>query len=540
MTRVLVVDLLARAKGERYATHDVVGAGPRLVTGLLESLRIKADLTTYEKLTKNLSIIDEYDIVMYSAMSSDYVALKNLAKSVWSRKTSVLQIVGGPIGFEFDKILRKITGIDIVVVGEGEYPLIELFSKHKEDILSRNYDLLDEVKGIAYKVKNRIIFTGFPPYTSYDILNKIMPFTKIDRVYEEPQVYRFYVEVLRGCSNFYRPLISIDDRRVCVKCMKCYSNELYERLTCPQGIYPGCGFCSVPFQFGPPRSRSITSIYTEIKELIRHGAERIVLSAPDFLDYGRDLVVKPLPLTNPCKPPYPNYKAIKNLLEKIHEIPEVYKGDVKIFIENIKACLVDEEISKILGTYLRGTTVHIGLETASKDYNRVVLGKPIDIDQVLKAVSLLRKHGLRPYVYLIYGLPFINENVYRETINSIEKLYNIGVEKITLYKFAPLPFTAFENLRPNLSHKELIRELKKTVDYYNLLAKEKYFLNRKVIAYIVFSRNRLYAYPVDHGPVIFLREKNKKLHGCKAEVLIISVKPRYVIGEIVRIIRCYA
>ncbi len=539
MTKALVVDLLARAKGKRYATHDVVGAGPRLVTGLLESLGIKTDLITYEKLSKNLSIVDEYDIIMYSAMSSDYIALKNLAKLVWSRKTGSLQIVGGPIGFEFDKILRKIIGIDIVVVGEGEYPLIELFSKHRDDVLSRNYDLLDKVKGIAYKVKNKIVFTGFPPYTSYDILNKIKPFTKIDKVYEEPQVYRFYVEVLRGCSNFYRPLISIDDRRICIKCMKCYSSRLYERLTCPRGIYPGCGFCSVPFQFGPPRSRSIASIYTEIKELIKHGAERIVLSAPDFLDYGRDLIVNPLPLTNPCKPPNPNYKAIKNLLEKIHEIPEVYKGDVKIFIENIKACLVDEEVSKILGTYLRGSTIHIGLETASKTYNRIVLGKPIDIDQVLKTVALLRKQGLRPYVYLIYGLPFINENVYRETIDSIEKLYNAGVEKITLYKFTPLPFTAFENLHPDLSHKELIRELKKTVDYYNLLAKKKYFLHKKVIAYIVFSRNRLYGYPVNHGPVVFLKEKNKKLHGCKAEVLITNVKPRYVIGEIVRIIRCY-
>ena len=46
---------------------------------------------------------------------------------------------------------------------------------------------------------------------------------------------------------------------------------------------------------------------------MKEGVTRIVLSAPCFLDYGRDLLVEPEPLTDP-RSPESNYNEIEKLL----------------------------------------------------------------------------------------------------------------------------------------------------------------------------------------------------------------------------------
>ncbi len=538
--RTLVIDLLARAYGRRYTTHDVVGAGPRLITGVLQYIGLRTDLRTYEYVVKTPHVLKDYDIVFLSAMSSDKGALNNIVKLIDRYNPSSIKFLGGPISLEYYEVLKHYS-IDYIVVGEAENTLKTLFNKYSREVLEKEFKTISTVKGLAFKSNNSIVFTGFPPYTDYRDLDSIRPYTRVDKVYEKPWIYRFYVEVLRGCSNYNRPLTSLGYGRDCIKCMKCSSENLVERLVCPKGIPPGCGFCSVPAIFGPSRSKSINAIVSEIRELIRHGVRRIVLSAPDFLDYGRELLVKPYPLTKPCPPPLPNYNAVEELLERIYEIDEVSSGEVRVFIENVKACLVDDKISTILGKYLSGTTVHIGLETASDQYNYYCLGKPISVKDVEKATRLLKRSGLRPYVYLVYGLPFMEKEDYIKTINYVQKLYRLGVEKITLYKFMPLPLTSFEFLKPDLRYGELITRLKRVVRKYNIKAKKKYFLNKIVKVYIIVSNNKVYGYPIDHGPVVFVKNvySIEDVDGCLALVRIIDVRGRYVIGRLTNIVKCF-
>jgi len=538
--KALVIDLLARAMGKRYTSYDVVGIGPRLVTGLINQLGEKADLLTYEDLSSDPSILENYDVILLSAMSSDRGALKNVIRLANTYGSEQLKIIGGPISFEFYDILEYMGG-DIVVVGEGENQLIKLFTEYKKYLIQQDLDKLTEITGLAIKINKKIVFTGYPEYTSKDLFDKIKPYTQVNKVYKRTWMYRFYVEVVRGCSNFYRPLINIGYGRNCIKCMNCRSNSLINKLWCPKHIPPGCGFCSVPFHFGPPRSRSIKSIINEIKDLVRYGAKRIVLSAPDFLDYGREELVKPYPLTDPCNPK-PNYNALENLLSRLHEIPEIYSGETRIFIENVKACLIDENVSSILGKYVHGTTIHIGLETVSRKYNETIIGKPIGLKEALQAIKILRENGLRPYIYLIYGLPFMDYKIYKKTIKALKKLYDSGVEKITLYKFVPLPMTAFEYFKPEIDkYKSIIEKYKSLVNKYNLLAKRKYFLGKKIKAYIIKEDHKLYGYPVDHGPVIFIRKTILDLKDddvCLANIEIINVKARYVSGNIINIEKC--
>ncbi|MEM2524005.1 MAG: radical SAM protein [Desulfurococcaceae archaeon] len=529
--QIAVIDALARARGERYATFDIVGSGPRSVAGISEEFG-EVSFYPYEKATGRTSELLRADIVMISAMSSDFIALCKIVTKLRNRNFKGYIIAGGPISFEYAKLLREGT-VDVVVVGEAEIPLRELLLR----ISRGEHGSLDSIPALAYRGPGGLVkLTSRHVHTPKEVLSSIRPWTRVDQAFEHPQIYRFYVEVVRGCSNFQRPMIRLP-RTSCVECLRCKSQVLEERLECPAGILPGCGFCGVPYMFGPPRSREPRSIIKEVSDLVSHGARRIVLSAPDFLDYGRDELVKG-PLTNPCYPPA-NVDAIEKLLNELASLEEVKGGKIAIMIENIKACLVNEDVGKILGRYLKGTTIHIGLETGCDWFNERVLGKPITVEHVIKASKILKDHGLRPYIYLMYALPAATREVYLETLKAVERLGKIPVEKITLYKYVNLPATAFEELLPDSkSHREYITRLKRLVDRYNMIAKRD-LIGKGIEVFLLEEGKRTYGYPVKHGPVVFVKKTMKRrVSGCKGLVKVVSVNSRFVRGILISILEC--
>lgn len=528
--RIAVVDVLARASGRRYATFDVVGSGPRHVAGVAEKYG-DVVFVPFEKLHGGATKGFDLDVIFISAMSSDYGALEKAVSIIRSARYSGPIVVGGPISLEYPKLLTRLN-IDFVIVGEGEIP-VETYLKN----LKSGNSLITNVPALAYREGNQIKLTSKPIHIPKEVLAQIKPWTRVSEAYDYPQVYRFYVEVVRGCSNYYRPMIKTR-RFNCIECYRCRSPILYNRIYCPANIPPGCGFCSVPAIFGYPRSRPVKSIKEEVEELIAHGARRIVLSAPDFLDYMREELVNSQVLTDPCYPP-PNIDAIEDLLNELHSIEYVKEGKAVIMVENIKACLVNEEVSKVLGHYLKGTTVHIGLETACDWYNERVLGKPIYLNHVVKACKLLVENGIRPYVYLMYNLPFATKSVYEETLRALPLLEAIGVEKITLYKFLRLPGTAFEEVEAGKTDEKLLAEIKNQVGKYNLSVKRR-LLGEKIVVYLVESGGKTYGYPVKHGPVVFVKNmpRGMQVSGCKGVVRVVDVSDRYVVGVFLRILEC--
>ncbi|WP_440059960.1 B12-binding domain-containing radical SAM protein [Thermogladius sp. 4427co] len=533
--RVLVVDALARSEGARYSTYDVVGSGPRVVAGIVESIGIPVRLVTYENVVNNKVRVGRFDLVLISAMSSDLGAVVKLSNYLKKLNSNIFILVGGPISFSWKKLLEEAADVDAVIVGEAEIPLPIFLREIGEKGLG-NIDF-ERIPAIAFRTPNKTIkLTSHHIHASVDDIVRYKHWSRVDLTYHPVKIYRYYVEVVRGCSNFYRPILR---KLGCIKCFLCRSRELEKRIQCPANIPAGCGFCSVPYMFGPARSIPIDYISREVEELVENGARRIVLSAPDFLDYGRDWLVRSV-LTDPCEP-QPNTDAIEGLLSSLSDIKVFRDGEGVLMIENIKACLVNDEIARVLGKYLRGTTIHIGLETGDYEFNRDVLGKPIGLDHVVKAARLLREAGLRPYVYLMHSLPLASDRVYVETIKGVRELAKVGVEKITLYKYMPLPGTAFEPLGPPRLDdrlKSLVLELKKLVDEFNLASK-KNLLNEEVEVYLLYSNGRFYGYPVKHGPVVFVKGvKSDKYSGCRAIVKITDVRERYVIGVLSRIVGC--
>ena len=535
---IILVDCLARGSGKRYSTIDVIGPGPRLILSILKRGNIEAELYTFEEIAKKPRILEHFPILMISGMSSDIRASLKVLK-LWKKysKRKLVSIVGGPIAVEYKELIRM--GYDLVVYGEAEKTLEELIEKGVfENRIT--YDSVKNVKGIAYRANSKIIFNGPREWLTRYELSMYKPDTESITKYELCWAARVYVEVVRGCSNFRRPTILSMTNKQCSKCNICTNAPLERRIHCPMQIPPGCGYCSVPAIFGPARSRSKEVIYQEIKELINLGVNRIVLSAPDILDYGRDILVEPKPLTDPRHPP-PNITALKSLFETLWSIPEVSSGEVTIMVENVKPCLVTEDSAKILGEYLKDTPIYIGLETGHEEHH-IAIGRPSTVSEAIKAIKLLKKEGLRPYVYLIHGLPGENEETITATINIIDTLRSLGVEKIILYRFTPLKGSAFENA-PKPPPAVLNFHTKKLYDKvieFNTTQKKKFIgktLRTFIVARYPKDRSYLVSYPQKHGPVILIKER-KNLIGYLAEVKVTKIiSDRLVEGIIIRIIK---
>jgi radical SAM superfamily enzyme YgiQ (UPF0313 family) len=526
----LIVDALAHGEGKRKATLDVIGAGPRTLAGILEEFHVKPKIVTADKfrLTKH----KDRDILMVSGMTSDITTVRRVIKT-WRKASDNQIIIGGPLASEPIRSIKK-TGANIGIVGEGEKTLRELLENGlKEGVLPSN-DELRNIRGIVFKDKKDIIFTGFKPTISKLEFNKIKPSTKSIKCYPLYYAARVFVEVVRGCSNYYRTRLG-PLGETCVNCSNCFEGGLYERYDCPSHIPPGCGYCSVPSIYGPPKSKLVESIRKEVEELIDEGVHRIVLSAPGFLDYGRDLLVDPEPLTNPRKPE-PNYEEIEELLSKLNSIDEISSGNVSLMIENIKATLVTQRSANILGKYLAGTSVNIGFETGSETHCKQ-LGRPDTPKEVFKAIERLVNTGVKPYVYFIHGLPGQSKKTAEATVKAIEKSMQLGSERVILYRFSSLPMSAFMSCPSGapINRDPVSKVIYEAANEANRKSK-KALIDKKISVIVAekYNKNQKYlvAYPMKHGPVMLL-EGNKDLIGKVVSTKITGIaSDRMVYGKL--------
>lgn len=493
--RILIADALAAGSGKRTSSRDSIGCGPRAVAGVFEKHNIPCRIMRAEDLLQKPSRMKRFSHFAISAMTMDLPATESLIGLWRYRQPGGKVVLGGPIAQGKQSILESLKP-DVLVLGEGEATLDALLSAgFLEDSVS-----LSSIQGIGYMNESGPVLTEQrPPLSERDLSERYTPSTVRIVDYETYPAAKVYVETIRGCSNFNRTRIQLPDGRRCSECGNCDSEDLPDRMYCPEGIPPGCGFCSVPSVWGPPRSRSIDSIVQEVEELLDLGVHRIVLEAPGFLDYKRGSY----PLTNPCSPP-PNMEDISELLTRLTGLQQLENGTAHLSIENIKACLFDEEVAEVLAHTVPETSPNIGLETGSEEH-RQRIGKCGTVSGVLRAVETASEYGLNPYVYFIYGLPGETEETVRESIKIMHKLHEAGARRIILYGFRPLPGSAFESFSEPQLDNPLTRELRKEAARINRSEKKSYVGKtvRGVAAEPSWSRHGFtMVYPLGEGPIM--------------------------------------
>ncbi|MCK5046369.1 MAG: B12-binding domain-containing radical SAM protein [Candidatus Heimdallarchaeota archaeon] len=528
--RIAVIDATAAGKGRRRFTRDAIGCGVRSVCGVLEEHNIKSKILLAE------NIIDQgfqkkFTSLFISGMSMDKVAIKKIVK-IWRKNHQGKIVVGGPVTSELEQSLKQ-TKADLIVIGEGELTLKELIDSNY--LTSGKISDIKDINGIGYiNQNNQFVLTGFRKYSSSDEFKAFKASTK--RITDYPNYFsaKVYVECLRGCSNFGGTRIQLPDGRKCSECGLCDSDYLEDRANCPSEIPPGCGFCSVPSLYGPSRSKSVEHIVNEIEKLVAFNVKRIVLSAPDFLDFGRDELISPKPLITPSSPKA-NSKKIKELLSKIHAIERVAKGHVWFEVENIKATLFTDELARILSEYLPNSPFSIGCETGSETHAKL-LGRPSGPKDTLRAVKIAHKYGLKAHVYFIHSLPGQTRKTAQETADFINKLEPY-IEKVTIYRFRPLPLSAFGDFPDpppavyNLESKIIVD----AANHVNLMKKKN--LVGEVVRVIISEPNYrdekgAIAYILSGGPMVAVENSRERIGEIVEVKILRALSEKLVLGTI--------
>ena len=490
--KVLLVDALAAGSGKRRSSLDVIGAGPRAIAGVLEVNGIQYNLRTAEDALRRPP--KDVDVLMVSAMTMDAPVALKIAR----KYRHAVKILGGPITTDPTQV--SLLGYDLGVWGEGEVALDSII---KSGGLEDPSNIPPETPNVIRVKRGRAVL-GPTQRISRDELNTYRPSTEAVEYYTSTPHFRYarvYVEVERGCSNYLRPLLTAN-RKICKSCGSCLGRRAPVQ-ECPQGIPPGCGYCSIPAVYGYPKSREKEAITAEVADLVSRRVQRVILSGADFLDFGRDEVALPI---DPCEPG-PNLSAVEDLLDGIRRVPEIRRGEVYVGIENVKPCLLtDEAIDLILGC-LPDSVIHVGVETGD-DAHSWLLGRPCPSSFTAERVIAAAQAGLRVYAYFIHGLPGQTAKTVAATVSMIERFYEAGVEKVTVYRFKPLPGSAFERMPPGppASKDRLSGMIESAARQFNLRRKRQMVGSKLevVMSGDVVTKYRV-AYPFKEGPTCFVK-----------------------------------
>jgi len=209
------------------------------------------------------------------------------------------------------------------------------------------------------------------------------------------------------------------------------------------------------------------------------------------------------PLTDPCYPPA-NLDAITDLLKQLNSLPQVIDRTAHIAIENMKACLFTDDVAKMLTESMMASSPNIGLETGSERHMQAIgkCGSPAD---VISAVRIAVNHGMKPFVYFIYGLPGEDTESTKESIKAMREISEAGAERIILYGFRSLPGSAFEGFSESSTRDEFGIQLRREAERINRKKKNDYIglVVRGIAAESSWARaGYTMVYPLEEGPIM--------------------------------------
>ncbi len=417
------------------AIVEWVPASVRSIGGVLEHYGLDYEVALVEDFSPSKH---EGDCYLMTGMSSDLPMMRKAASGLRGKPL----VIGGPVAYD-PKAVFDVLSPSIAVMGEGEKSFSKLLGGGLKDGEIPEEDYLSRVNGVAYKSReNGLIVRDPDGYLSKDELEDYFPSTRAVKYYPFIQHIGVVVEPLRGCSNFSRPK-NYHGRKCPPGCNACKSSDLSKRMRCPLGTPAGCGFCSVAGLYGPPRSRSQEVIVKEIKGLIDEGARRMSFLVPDPLDYKREELVAPQPLTDPTAPE-PNYDELERLCEMMWRIPEVASGEALLTIRDVKATMVTHRSAGIIKKYFPTSIVGLGCESGSEKHC-AELGRGYLPREVIRAVKVLNEFGIKPKVNLIVGLPGQSWTTVNETVEFMKALKG-KVLYFDLARFESLPMSAFDDM----------------------------------------------------------------------------------------------
>jgi len=164
-----------------------------------------------------------------------------------------------------------------------------------------------------------------------------------------------------------------------------------------------CSYCIIPYTRGNVRSKKREDILNEIKELINNGHKEIVLTGIHTGRYGLE-----------------QNTNLETLLRTLVEIPGIFR--IRLSSIEINE-ITDGIIDLIKNNNVMAKHLHIPLQSGSNEILKS-MNRLYDLDYFFKRIEYIRKEieNISITTDLIVGFPGETEELFQETLNTLEKI----------------------------------------------------------------------------------------------------------------------
>ena len=345
---------------EKYSTHK------------LEIIDAQVEQYTYEQL-ENALTASTPDVVCLTLLTFTVLDVLKTIAIVKEINPKTVVIVGGTHAQIYPEQTIAYPNIDFVILGEGEPVLLKLI----EELDSGNKNL--NFPGLVYKVGEKIINTGVPPYL------------------DDLDALPFPARHLTPYQKYYSVISEVTP-----------VTTMFTSRGCPFQ----CNFCDRPNMGKQFRYRSAQNVVDEMELCEKMGIREILIYDDTFTVHKQ--------------------RAIDICAEYLKRGLTV-RWDIRARVDTVTAEMLDKF------KQANCTRIHYGVE-AGTDRVLKVLNKGITLDQVRKAFQLTKQKKISTLAYFMLGNP---TESYEDVLESINFACKLPSDYTQFTIFTPFPATKF-------------------------------------------------------------------------------------------------
>ncbi len=312
-------------------------------------LKNRRDIFSLYKKVKNV----KPKIVAFSVTSSQFNYLKNITKTI-KKVSKTFILCGGVHPTLKPNCIFEIPELDAIVIGEGEFPLLELANAVQKNIeyrKTKNFWFRDKDKIIENEVRPLIINLDELPFPDKESLD-----------------YQRVIDTAGGKNRF------IFSRGCPFQCTYCCNKALSK-------IYPNSRNYF--------RQRSPQKAIEEIEMDEKKFKFNEIIFDDDIISLNKKW-----------------FYNFFNLYKKKFNYP---------FRCNIRVGTIDSDMMKLLKE-AGAIMIRIGIEHGNEEFRKTILKRNISNKQIINTFKLCDKYKIRHNDFMIVGFPFETKKLFLDTV----------------------------------------------------------------------------------------------------------------------------